>query len=225
MRTATSSPHTASVHAPIVAGGAVTNYELPLLPYGFAALEPVISESTLRVHYGKHYKGYIDELNKLVVATGYAGKPLHEVVRATADDPASKHLFNIAAQAWNHGFYWRSLQPHGGGDVPRALQPLVNSSFGDTASFKREWHEAATAQFGSGWAWLAYDGARLSIVSTGNAGCILTMGLVPVLVIDVWEHAFYLDYQNRRAEYVQGVLDKLVNWDFAARNIAGEPVL
>lgn len=217
----TSSGRRTSAKAPILAGTVLADHELPLLPYGFAALQPVISENTLRVHYGKHHKGYIDELNKLVVQTEFAGRPLDEVVRATVNKPEYEGLFHNAAQAWNHGFYWRSLKPRGGGDAPRTLQPLINSSFGDTGALKREWQEAATSQFGSGWAWLAYDGESLRIVRTSNAGNVLTMGLVPVLAIDVWEHAYYLDYKDRRAEYVESVLNKLINWQFAESNLLG----
>jgi Fe-Mn family superoxide dismutase len=217
---ATHSPVTLQPTGQPDGGGAALAYALPALPYGFAALEPVISERTLRVHHGKHYKGYLDELSRLVVGTEFAGKPIDEIVRATVHTAGSEHLYDIAAQAWNHGFYWRSLRADGGGDVPRSLEPLVKASFGDTAAFRKLWLEAATTQFGSGWAWLAYDGQQLRIVKTGNAGCVLTMGLVPVLVIDVWEHAYYLDYENRRAEYVQGVLDRLINWDFAQENLA-----
>lgn len=216
----TEARHT-SAKAPILAGTVLADHELPLLPYGFAALQPVISENTLRVHYGKHHKGYIDELNKLVVQTEFAGRPLDEVVRATVNKPEYEGLFHNAAQAWNHGFYWRSLKPRGGGDAPCTLQPLINSSFGDTGALKREWQEAATSQFGSGWAWLAYDGESLRIVRTSNAGSVLTMGLVLVLAIDVWEHAYYLDYKDRRAEYVESVLDKLINWQFAESNLLG----
>jgi Fe-Mn family superoxide dismutase len=194
-------------------------HELPTLPYGFAALAPVISETTLRVHYGKHHRGYVDTLNKLIAGTEFAAMSLEEIIRATTGIAAHEAVFNNAAQSWNHGFYWRSLKPNGGGDAPRTLQPLINASFGGTHELKRLWGEAAAAQFGSGWAWLAYDGHRLSIVKTGNAGNVLTQGLTPVLVVDVWEHAYYLDYQNRRADHVTGVLDKLINWEFAEKNV------
>ncbi len=194
-------------------------HELPVLPYGFAALAPAISETTLRVHHGKHHRGYVDTLNKLVAGTAFAPLSLEEIIRATTGVAAHEAVFNNAAQAWNHAFYWRSLKPGGGGDAPRALQPLINSSFGGTHELKRLWAEAAAAQFGSGWVWLAHDGHRLSIVKTGNAGNVLTLGLTPVLVIDVWEHAYYLDYQNRRAEHVTAVLEQLINWEFAAKNV------
>ena len=193
--------------------------ELALLPYGFAALAPVISEATLRVHYGKHHRSYVDNLNGLLKGSEFAAMSLEEIMLATSGIAAHEELFSNAAQAWNHAFYWRSLKPNGGGDAPRALQPLINASFGGTHELKRLWAEAAAAQFGSGWAWLAYDGHRLSIVKTGNAGNVLTLGLTPILVIDVWEHAYYLDYQNRRADHVSAVLDSLINWEFAGRNL------
>ncbi len=200
-------------------GIASDSHVLPPLPYGFAALMPVISENTLRIHYGRHNKGYVDELNKLVAGTEFDGMPLEQIVLATADQPEHEKIFNNAAQAWNHAFYWRSLKSRGGGTVTRALQPLVGSSFGDTESLKHEMATAATGQFGSGWAWLVLDGVRLKVVKTGNAGNVLTDGLVPLLVIDVWEHAYYLDFQSRRADYVTGVLEKLINWEFAAENL------
>ncbi|MGA2777662.1 MAG: superoxide dismutase [Steroidobacteraceae bacterium] len=192
---------------------------LPPLPYGFAALMPVISENTLRIHYGRHHKGYVDELNKLIVGTEFAGMSLEQTILATANNSEHEKIFNNAAQAWNHAFYWQSLNPRGGGNAARTLQPLVNTSFGDTDELKHRLANAATTQFGSGWAWLVLDGDRLKVKKTGNAGNVLTDGLVPLLVIDVWEHAYYLDYQSRRADYVTGVLDKLVNWQFAAENL------
>jgi Fe-Mn family superoxide dismutase len=194
-------------------------HELPPLPYEFNALAPVISEYTVRTHYLKHNKGYVDELNKLVAKSEFVGMSLEQIICAAADKPQHVRIFNNAAQAWNHAFYWNSLKPQGGGDAPGALQTMVAATFGDTHGLKRELAAAATAQFGSGWAWLALDGGRLKIVNTGNAGNVLTQGLKPLLVIDVWEHAYYLDFQNRRAEYVADVLDKLVNWQFAADNL------
>lgn len=195
------------------------NHALPPLPYGFAALMPIISENTLRIHYGRHNRGYVDELNKLVADTEFAHMSLDEVVLATAGRIEHEKIFNNAAQSWNHTFYWKSLKSRGGGNVTRSLQSLVSSSFGDTAQLKHELATAATTQFGSGWAWLVLDGSRLKVVKTGNAGNVLTEGLVPLLVIDVWEHAYYLDFQSRRADYVTGILEKLINWEFAAENL------
>jgi Fe-Mn family superoxide dismutase len=204
---------------PIMSGNVVTIHELPPLPYEFTALDPIISEKTLQIHYGKHHKGYVDELNKLVVGTDFADMSLEQIIFDTAGKPEHEHIFDNAAQAWNHTFYWRSLKPQGGGTATGVLQPLINSSFGDTKALKRELLTAATTQFGSGWVWLALDRNQLKIVKTGNAGNVLSEGLVPLLVIDVWEHAYYLDFQNRRADYVTAVLDRLINWEFATENL------
>jgi superoxide dismutase, Fe-Mn family len=195
------------------------DHVLPPLPYGFAALLPVISENSLRIHYGRHHKGYVDELNKLVVGTEFCGMSLEQTVLESADHIEYERIFNNAAQAWNHDFYWKSLRSHGGGIVTRTLQQVINSSFGDTDELKHQFLTAAMSQFGSGWAWLVLDGNRLKVVNTGNAGNVLTDGLVPLLVIDVWEHAYYLDFQSRRADYVTGIVGKLINWEFAAQNL------
>jgi superoxide dismutase, Fe-Mn family len=195
------------------------DHALPPLPYEFTALMPIITENTLHIHYGRHHKGYVDELDKLVAGTEFAQMPLEQIVLATAGRPEHERIFDNAAQSWNHAFYWRSLRSHGGGNVSRTLQPLVSASFGDTARLKHEFSAAAMSQFGAGWAWLVLDGSRLRVVKTGNAGTVLTAGLVPLLVIDVWEHAYYLDFQSRRADYVNGILEKLINWEFAAENL------
>ena len=219
MQTSTDAATDRARPIPSVEGDAVLNHALPPLPYGFAALMPIISENTLRIHYGRHNRGYVDELNKLVADTEFAHMSLDEVVLATAGRIEHEKIFNNAAQSWNHTFYWKSLKSRGGGNVTRSLQSLVSSSFGDTAQLKHELATAATTQFGSGWAWLVLDGSRLKVVKTGNAGNVLTEGLVPLLVIDVWEHAYYLDFQSRRADYVTGILEKLINWEFAAENL------
>jgi Fe-Mn family superoxide dismutase len=188
------------------------------LPYAENALAPVISANTLRIHYGKHYKGYVDKLNKLVDRTGYADLTLEEVVTTTALEAEQSEIFNNAAQAWNHAFYWRSLSPNGG--LPSAaLRARIDSSFGDVQTLKQELGAAALTQFGSGWAWLVLDGSKLRVVKTGNAQTPLTTQMKPLLTIDVWEHAYYLDFQNRRADYVSGVLDKLINWQFVSENL------
>ena len=192
---------------------------LPALPYQRNALQPVISENTLNFHYDKHHKTYVDTLNKLIVGTEFVDMPLEKIVRATASDSDHTAIFHNAAQAWNHTFYWRSLKPNGGGEPPSALKHLMESSFGGIAACKKELAKAAVEQFGSGWAWLVEDGEKLKIVKTDNANTPLTQRLNPLLTIDVWEHAYYLDYQNRRADHVDALLDKLVNWGFAAENL------
>jgi Fe-Mn family superoxide dismutase len=189
------------------------------LPYAENALEPVISARTIGFHYGKHHKGYLDNLNKLAAGTELAGLPLETIITLTSGQPDKAGLFNNAAQIWNHAFYWRSLQPKGGGEPPAALARRIEADFGSVEACKKELAAAATSQFGSGWAWLVVDNGKLKAVKTGNADTPLTKGLKPLLVIDVWEHAYYLDYQNRRADYVSALLDKLINWEFAARNL------
>jgi Fe-Mn family superoxide dismutase len=192
---------------------------LPALPYEQNALEPVISAGTLSLHYGKHHKAYVDTLNKLILGTEFADMPLEQIVRAAAGHADEAAIFNNAAQAWNHAFYWRGLKPKGGGEPPAVLKRLMESSFGSVDNCKKELTHAAVEQFGSGWAWLTQDGEKLKIVKTGNANTPMTQGSNPLLAIDVWEHAYYLDYQNRRVDHVKAVLEKLVNWEFAAENL------
>jgi len=192
---------------------------LPSLPYEQSALQPVISANTLSFHYGKHHKAYVDTLNKLVTGTEFSDMPLEQIVKASADETNHTAIFNNAAQAWNHAFYWRSLKPKGGGEPPAVLKSLMESSFGSVEACKKELAAAAVGQFGSGWAWLVLDGGKLKVEKTGNAHTPLTSAAKPLLTIDVWEHAYYLDYQNRRADHVNAVLDSLINWEFAAENL------
>ena len=194
-------------------------FVLAKLPYAENALEPVISANTIGFHYGKHHKGYIDNLNKLVAGTELADLPLAKVVQATAGNPERVAVFNNAAQVWNHDFYWASLKPGGGGQPPAELAKLMEAAFGSVDACKEELKKAALTQFGSGWAWLVKDGDKLAVVKTGNADNPMTKGMKPLLTVDVWEHAYYLDYQNRRADYVQAVIDKLLNWGFAQENL------
>lgn len=208
----------AAAGLPSLAPAAVP-HALPPLPYAEDALAPVISSNTLGFHYGKHHKGYVENLNKLIVGTEYADMPLEKVVLATAGRADKAPIFNNAAQIWNHTFYWRSLRPNGGGDPPAALKHRIELAFGSIEACKKELSAAALGQFGSGWAWLVQDGDKLKVLRTPNAELPLTMGMKPLLTIDVWEHAYYLDYQNRRADYVNALLDKLINWGFAAENL------
>jgi Fe-Mn family superoxide dismutase len=205
--------------APKVTRAAASAFCLPPLPYAENALEPVISGKTVRLHYGKHNKGYVDTLNGLVAGTPFAAMSLEQLVLATAGKPENASIFNNAAQAWNHAFYWRSLSPAGGNAPPRALKARIESAFGDLETLKEKLSTAATTQFGSGWAWLVLDGTKLRVVQTGNAQNPLTAYTKPLLTIDVWEHAYYLDFQNKRADYVKAVIEKLINWDFAAENL------
>jgi Fe-Mn family superoxide dismutase len=191
----------------------------PPLPYDQGALAPVISANTLSFHYGKHHKTYVDTLNKLIVGTEFADMPLEQIVKASAGEAEQSAIFHNAAQAWNHAFYWKSLRPKGGGEPPAALKRLMENSFGGVDVCKKELSKAAVGQFGSGWAWLVLNGNKLEILKTPDAKTPLTGGPRPLLTIDVWEHAYYLDYQNRRVDYVNALLDKLANWEFAAKNL------
>ena len=195
-------------------------FELPKLPYAEDALEPHISAKTMGFHYGKHHKGYVDKLNAAVQGQKLAEMTLEDVVREAAEDPASSAIFNSAAQAWNHAFYWTSMKPKGGGEPTGKLADRVRAGFWSFDALKKKLTEAATGQFGSGWAWLALEGDKLVVLKTGNADTPIAKGGRPLLAIDVWEHAYYLDYQNLRADYVKTFLDHLVDWDFAASHLS-----
>ncbi|MFY9397106.1 MAG: superoxide dismutase [Desulfomonilia bacterium] len=188
--------------------------ELPDLPYSKDALEPVISSKTLEFHYGKHHKKYVETANQLIEGTGLKGKPLEEIVKAAAADPAKTALFNNAAQVWNHNFYWNCLRPSGGGEPTGEVATKIKATWGSTEKFAEELKNAGMSQFGSGYAWLVLDGGELRITKTPNADNPLVHGMKPLLGIDVWEHAYYLDYQNLRAEYLSALIGKLINWDF-----------
>jgi superoxide dismutase, Fe-Mn family len=193
--------------------------QLPPLPFEQGALAPVISANTLNFHYGKHHKTYVETLNKLIVGTEFAGMTLEEIIEATSQQPQHSAIFNNAAQAWNHTFYWKSLKPKGGGEPPAALKRAMQDAFGGVDQCKKELSKAAVGQFGSGWAWLVQDGDKLKVLKTPDARTPLTDGPKPLLTIDVWEHAYYLDYQNRRVDHVNALIEKLANWDFAAENL------
>jgi Fe-Mn family superoxide dismutase len=199
---------------------ATTPLSLPPLPYAENALEPVISAKTLSFHHGKHHQTYVENTNKLIAGTELADLPLDQIVTVTAGRADRANIFNNASQAWNHGFYWRCLRPKGGGEPPTALKQKMEEAFGSVDACKKELADNAIAQFGSGWAWLVLEGSNLKVVKTANADTPLTQGLKPLLTIDVWEHAYYLDYQNKRADHVKVVIDKLTNWEFAAENLA-----
>lgn len=196
----------------------ISPHVLPSLPYADNALAPVISANTIGFHYGKHHKGYVENLNKLIAGTEYADLSLEKIIASTAGRSDKAAILNNAAQVWNHTFYWKSMRSKGGGEPPAALKQKMEASFGSVDACKKELAGAAVSQFGSGWAWLVLEGDKLKAVKTANAESPLTTGLKPLLTIDVWEHAYYLDYQNRRAEYVNAVLDKLISWEFALQN-------
>ena len=194
-------------------------YELPPLPYADTALEPIYSAKTISFHHGKHHKAYVDNLNKLVANTRIDGLPLESVIDIAAKNSEMTGVFNNAAQIWNHTFFWNSMKPGGGGKPSGALAKKIDEAFGSYEKFAEQFKAAAVGRFGSGWAWLVVDGGALKIVSTPNAETPITKGQTPLITVDVWEHAYYLDYQNRRPDFVQAFLDKLVNWDFAAANL------
>jgi Fe-Mn family superoxide dismutase len=199
--------------------GAASPHVLPPLQYAENAFEPVITAKTMSFHYGKHHKGYVDNLNKLIAGTEYASLSLEKIITSTVGQPEKAAIFNNAAQNWNHTFYWKSLTPRGGGEPPVELMQRIEVSFGSLEACKKELAGTAVSQFGSGWAWLVLEGDKLKVVKTSNADVPMTMGFTPLLTIDVWEHAYYLDYQNRRVDYVNAVLDKLINWEFALQNL------
>jgi Fe-Mn family superoxide dismutase len=187
---------------------------LPDLPYPKNALAPYISEQTLEFHHGKHHKAYVDNGNKLIAGTDLENLDLETIVRKSAGDPSKAGVFNNAAQVWNHTFYWQCMKPGGGGPPTGAIAQKIAADFGGYEKFVEELKNAGVTQFGSGWAWLVLNGGKLQIVKTANAGNPITDGMKPLLVVDVWEHAYYLDYQNRRPDYLATFVDKLVNWDF-----------
>lgn len=195
-------------------------FKLPDLPYERSALAPYMSARTLAFHHGKHHRVYVAKLNELTKDGSLAGRSLAEIIAATAKDQARIAAFNNAAQAWNHDFFWRSMKPGGGGRPKGALAERIDDAFGGYDNFAEQFARTASDLFGSGWVWLVVAGPRLEIVSTCNADSPLICQQVPLLTLDLWEHAYYLDYQNRRAGFVDAYLNHLANWEFAARNLA-----
>ena len=194
-------------------------FELPPLPYPETALEPHYSAKTISFHYGKHHKSYVTKLNALIAGSPHEAMSLEQIITQTAGDDSQKALFNNAAQVWNHTFFWRSMMPEGGGPPRGDLAQRIDRDFGSYEAFVEAITAAAVQQFGSGWAWLVVENGILKTINTQNADTPLAHGQEAVLTIDVWEHAYYLDYQNRRADYVAAFLEHLVNWDFAASNL------
>ena len=194
-------------------------HALPPLPYPKDALEPHMSRETLEYHHGKHHKTYVDKLNELVAGTKYADLSLEQVVQQSANDAEAKKIFNNAAQHWNHSFFWNCLKPGGGGAPQGDLAKRIDSDLGGIDGFRAQFEKTAVETFGSGWAWLALKDGKLQIISTSNAGTPITTGATPLLTIDVWEHAYYVDYENRRPEFVKAVIAKLLNWDFAREQL------
>ena len=195
-------------------------FTLPKLPWDEGALDPAISARTIGLHHGKHHKAYVDKLNELVAGTPFADMPLEQVVRMTAGDKANQKIFNNAAQAWNHAFFWNCLTPKGG-KPSGALGKRLDADLGGLDAFAKAFEKTAVECFGSGWAWLVDRDGKLEIVATHNAGTPLTTGATPLLTLDVWEHAYYVDYENRRPEYAKAVIAKLLDWEFAAQQLEG----
>lgn len=196
------------------------SFELPALPYAQDALEPHISAETLGFHHGKHHNAYVTNLNNLVAGTEFEGQSLEAIMQATAGNPEKAGVFNNAAQIWNHTFYWHSMVPNGGGKPEGALAAKIDEDLGGFDAFVDAFKAAGATQFGSGWAWLVLNkDGKLEVVKTLNAECPLTRGATPLLTMDVWEHAYYLDFQNRRPDYIATFVEKLVNWTFAAENL------
>ncbi len=196
-------------------------FEQEPLPYDFNALEPYgMKAETFEYHYGKHHKTYVDNLNKLTADTELASKSLEEVIKATYSDASKQGVFNNAAQVWNHTFFWSSIKPGGGGAPTGDLAARIDKDFGSFDKFKEEFTAAATTQFGSGWAWLIDDNGTLKVTKTSNAVNPVAEGQKAVLTLDVWEHAYYIDFRNARPAFIKNYLDNLVNWDFAAANLA-----
>ncbi|TAE34749.1 MAG: superoxide dismutase [Alphaproteobacteria bacterium] len=195
------------------------SFTLPELPYAKDALAPHISKETLEIHHGKHHNAYVMKMNELIANTTFATHSLEDIIHATAGKKEHQALFNNAAQVWNHTFYWHSMKPQGGGAPTGAIAERIAQDFGSYDAFVEQFKAAGVGQFGSGWAWLVLNGEKLEITKTSNAETPLTEGKIPLLTMDVWEHAYYIDFQNRRPDYIGVFLNQLVNWDFANENL------
>lgn len=195
-------------------------FTLPELPYAPTALEPHITAETLSFHHGKHHQAYVTNLNNLLKDSDWVNLSLEEIIKKSAADSSKTGIFNNAAQIWNHTFYWHSMKSGGGGAPTGKIAEKIMADFGSFDAFKEQFKNAATTQFGSGWAWLVLDNGTLKITKTGNADLPMVHGQTALVTIDVWEHAYYLDFQNRRPDYITTFLDHLINWDFANQNLA-----
>jgi Fe-Mn family superoxide dismutase len=197
----------------------VSSVSLPPLPYAQSALAPAISENTISYHYGKHHQAYVNNTVKMIAGTELEKASLEEIIKRTAGRADQAALFNNAAQVFNHTFYWNSMKPGGGGEPQGRISEKIKESFGGYQKFVDAFSGAASSQFGSGWAWLVQDGGKLQVIKTSNADTPITTSAKPLITIDVWEHAYYLDYANRRADYIKAFVEKLLNWDFAEQNM------
>jgi Fe-Mn family superoxide dismutase len=192
---------------------------LPNLPYGKDALAPHISSKTLDFHHGKHHNAYVTNLNKLIEGTELASEKLEDIIKRTANDVEKAGIFNNAAQVWNHTFYWQSIRPNGGGLPTGNIAEKIDADFGGYDNFIEQLKNAGLTQFGSGWAWLVMKNSKLEIMKTSNADSPIAHGVKPLLTVDVWEHAYYLDYQNARGDYLDAFIKKLINWEFVNSNL------
>jgi Fe-Mn family superoxide dismutase len=198
----------------------MTAISLPALPYDENALAPVISAQTISFHYGKHHAGYVTNLNKLIEGTDYVNLTLEDIIKKSVSDSKAVGIFRNSAQIWNHTFYWNGMKANGGGEPTGKLKSAIESSFGSFKDFKEAFSKASLGAFGSAWVWLVDKGDnKLEIVSTSNADTPITMGQKPLITLDVWEHAYYIDYQNKRADYIAAWLDKVADWSFAEKNM------
>ena len=202
------------------AAAAKAEFQLPPLPYAQDALAPYVSANTMSFHYGKHHQAYVDNLNKLVAGTPWAGQTLDKIIQGTTGVADTTAIFNNAAQVWNHTFFWQSMKAGGGGTPTGGLLKQIETSFKSFDEFKKAFLTAALAQFGSGWVWLVQEGKTLKIIKTSNADTPAAHGQTALLACDVWEHAYYLDYQNRRKDFVEAFLASLANWEFADAQLA-----
>jgi superoxide dismutase, Fe-Mn family len=194
-------------------------FQLIDLPYSKKALEPYISEKTFDFHHGFHHAGYVNNLNNLIKDTDFSGLSLEEIIKKSSSNVDTVAIFNNAAQVWNHNFFWHSIKANGGGKPDGKISSMIDDNFGSFEKFSQEFKQAGLSQFGSGWVWLVQDGKSLKITKTSNADLPMIKGQNALITCDVWEHAYYLDYQNRRADFVQVFIDKLINWDFANSNL------
>ncbi len=188
-------------------------FQLPDLPYDYEALAPYMSAKTLHLHHDKHHQAYVTNLNNLIEGSEFADRSLEEIVGASYGDSAKQGIFNNAGQHWNHNLFWRIMKKGGGGNPGGELAKRIDDAFGSFDAFKEQFKQAAVGQFGSGWAWLAMDGDQLKVMKTPNGENPLVHGMRPIMGLDVWEHSYYVDYENRRPEYVAAFLNNLVNWD------------
>ena len=195
------------------------SFELPSLPYANDALAPYMSAETLDFHHGKHHQTYVTNLNNLLIDNELQGASLEDIVVKSSKDTSMAGIFNNAGQHWNHILFWQCMKPNGGGSIPSELEARLNSDFGSVDQFKEAFIQAGTTQFGSGWAWLAIDNGKLVVTKSANASNPLVNGMKPILGCDVWEHSYYIDYRNKRPDYLKAFLDSLINWEFVASQL------